>query len=317
MGTESNQSSGNRNIPASQDDSWEEERQRTGLFRWDDPENLMPPWSVPPGLMVPGPRQPDADAQPADPGPQPADPRPRHTGAEPPADPGSWPGVAPPAGWFLHPAQSPPAAHQERTSAQEPPRRSAQPAIHPARPRSVPGPRRRDPPQRHRQSRAFRRIRTRRRTRAARHSHAPQPLAERARRALAHPRAGRILVLPADAEASSPAPGPDPGALRPRGRPWLPAHPFRPGRFPGSGRRRAGSFPVAALSPALDRGRYRVGAASGPAAALAPDRLTFGRTVGVCTPGPPAPAARATAAGAHAVARAGVTVARADTRAPT
>src|SRR6476646_11596040 len=31
------------------------------------------------------------------------------------------------------------------------PRRSAQPAIHPARPRSVPGPRRRDPPQRHRQ----------------------------------------------------------------------------------------------------------------------------------------------------------------------
>ena len=120
MGTESNQSSGNRNIPASQDDSREEERQRTGLFRWDDAENLMPPWSVPPGLMVPGPRQPDADVQPADPGLQPADPRPRHTGAVPPADPGSWPGVAPPAGWFLHPAQSPPAAHQERTSAKEP-----------------------------------------------------------------------------------------------------------------------------------------------------------------------------------------------------
>ena len=197
------------------------------------------------------------------------------------------------------------------------PRRSAQPAIHPARPRSVPGPRRRDPPQRHRQSRAFRRIRTRRRTRVVRHSRAPQPLAERARRALAHPRAGRILVLPADAEASSPAPGPDPGALRPRGRPWLPAHPFRPGRFPGRGRRRAGSFPMAALSPALDRGRYRVGAASGSATALAPDRLTLGRAVGVCTPGPPAPVARATAAGAHAVARAGITVARAAARAPT
>src|SRR5690242_20709821 len=128
MDTESNQSSGNRNIPAFQDESWEEERQRTGLFRWDDPENLMPPWSVPPGLMVPGPRQPDADAQPAGPGPQPAgpgpqpaDPRPRHTGAEPPTDPGSWPGVAPPAGWFLHPTQSPPAAQQQRTSAQEPP----------------------------------------------------------------------------------------------------------------------------------------------------------------------------------------------------
>src|ERR1700729_1368145 len=110
MGTESNQSSGNRNIPASLNDSREEERQRTGLFRWDDPENLMPPWSVPPGLRVRGPRQPDADALPADPGPQPADPRPRHAGAEPPAAPGSWPGVAPPAGWFLHPAQSPPAA---------------------------------------------------------------------------------------------------------------------------------------------------------------------------------------------------------------
>src|SRR5690348_11514882 len=134
MGTESNQSSGKRNVPASRDDSWEEERQRTGLFRWDDPENLMPPWSVPAGLMVPGPRQPDADARPADPGSQPADPgsqpadpgfqpsdpRPRPTGAEPPPGSGSWPGVAPPAGWFLHRAQSPPAAHQERASAQEP-----------------------------------------------------------------------------------------------------------------------------------------------------------------------------------------------------
>ena len=50
--TESNQSSGNRNIGASAGDSREEERQRTGLFRWDGPENLMPAWSVPPGLMV-------------------------------------------------------------------------------------------------------------------------------------------------------------------------------------------------------------------------------------------------------------------------
>ena len=61
MSTESNQSSGNRDIPLSQEDSREEERQHTGLFRWDDPENLMPSWSVPSGLMVPGPRQPDAD----------------------------------------------------------------------------------------------------------------------------------------------------------------------------------------------------------------------------------------------------------------
>src|SRR2546425_8477394 len=107
MSTESNQSSGNRNIPASQEDSREEERQRTGLFRWDDPENLMPSWSIPPGLVVPGPRQPDADAQPSEldaqlsePGPRPSEPEPepgpRPAAAGPPADrSGSWPGVAP------------------------------------------------------------------------------------------------------------------------------------------------------------------------------------------------------------------------------
>ncbi len=134
MGTESNQSSGNRNIPVSREDSREEARQHTGLFRWDDPENLMPSWSVPPGLIIPGPRQPDADAQPAGPGPRPGGPGPRPgglgsppadagsppTAAEPPAGRGSWPGVAPPAGWFLHSAQSPPAARQEPTSAQKP-----------------------------------------------------------------------------------------------------------------------------------------------------------------------------------------------------
>ena len=196
------------------------------------------------------------------------------------------------------------------------PRRTAQPAIRPARPRSGSGPRHRNP-QRYRQTRASRRVRIPRRTRAARHSHARQPVAERPCRALAHPRARRILVFPAGAEASPPAPGPDPGALRPRGRPRLPAHPFRPGRSPGRGRRRERSFPMAALSPALDRSRYRVGAAPGPAVALAPDRLALSRTVGACTPGPAAPAARPTAAAAHAVAGAGVTVARTDTRADT
>ena len=57
MNTESDQSSENRH-PGS---SPEEERQRTGLFRRNDSENLMPPWSVPPGLMVPGLRAPDSN----------------------------------------------------------------------------------------------------------------------------------------------------------------------------------------------------------------------------------------------------------------
>src|SRR5438552_2783573 len=121
MSTEGNQSSGNRDIPLSQEDSREEERQRTGLFRWDDPENLMPSWPVPRGLIVPGPRQPDADARPSEPGPRPSESGSRPAAAETPADrSSSWPGVAPPAGWFLHSAQSPPAARQERIPAQEP-----------------------------------------------------------------------------------------------------------------------------------------------------------------------------------------------------
>src|SRR5438034_60137 len=108
MSTEGNQSSGNRDIPLSQEDSREEERQRTGLFRWDDPENLMPSWSVPPGLTVPGPRQPDAAPRPSGPAPRPSGPGPRPAAAEPPADrSSSWPGVAPPAGWFLHSAPAP------------------------------------------------------------------------------------------------------------------------------------------------------------------------------------------------------------------
>src|SRR5690349_24211686 len=100
MSTESDQSSGNRDIPLSQEDTREEERQRTGLFRWDDPENLMPSWSVPPGLIVPGPRQPDADdrlsdpgaqssqpgARPSQPGARPSEPGPQPSAAEPPAD---------------------------------------------------------------------------------------------------------------------------------------------------------------------------------------------------------------------------------------
>ena len=85
----------------------------------------MPSWSVPPGLMVPGPRHPEANAQPPGPAPQPPGPAPQPPGSapqpdaeEPASGDSSWPGVAPPAGWFLR-AASPPVARQESASARE------------------------------------------------------------------------------------------------------------------------------------------------------------------------------------------------------
>src|SRR5689334_14090970 len=120
MDTESNQSNEDRYQDASQED----ERQRTGLFSWEEPHNLMPPWSVPPGLLVPGPRQPDADATPSRSAHAIAAPEPSEPGSvpEPPADPeggepaatdNSWPGVALPAGWFLRAQPRPPAVRAE------------------------------------------------------------------------------------------------------------------------------------------------------------------------------------------------------------
>src|SRR5580658_8973001 len=113
MNTESNQSSGNRY----QDSSAPEEAQRTGAFGWGEPAGPVPPWSVPPGLMVPGPRRPLADAgapgdesSPDDPAQTDRDPgfSNQHSPAEDPADEhGVWPGVAAPAGWFLRPQETP------------------------------------------------------------------------------------------------------------------------------------------------------------------------------------------------------------------
>src|SRR5690348_18178045 len=103
MDTESNQSNEDRYQDASQED----ERERTGLFRWGEPHNLMPPWSVPPGLLVPGPRPPDADAtpsrsvhasatpEPSEPG-SPPEPTAEPEASEPVDDNSSWPGVAQP-----------------------------------------------------------------------------------------------------------------------------------------------------------------------------------------------------------------------------
>ena len=64
----------------------------------------------------------------------------------------------------------------------------------------------------------------------------PAPGAGR-RGALAPPRAGRILVLTADAEAGAPCAGRDPGAVRPGGRPRIPAQPFRFAGHPGAATR--------------------------------------------------------------------------------
>jgi hypothetical protein len=86
------------------------------MFRWDDPENLVPSWSVPPGLMVPEPRQPEADDAPDKQAPDKQ--APDRQAPEPVADgqavgesaddDNSWPGVAPPAGWFLRLPPPPP-----------------------------------------------------------------------------------------------------------------------------------------------------------------------------------------------------------------
>ena len=227
MSTESNQSSENRHLGASQ----EGERQHTGLYRWNDSENLIPPWSVPPGLIVPGPRQPEAGTPSSVPGPEP-------DVAAPSADADSWPGAAPPAGWFLRAPQAPPAAQSESIPAQPksvpahdtdgdlPGEWFAPPA--PASPHPPASPRRPPPALARRQSSAPRQPSARARQPSARR----QPLADRQLLAelqpgaLAHPRAGRLLVLSADAETSASCPRPDPGAVWPCGRPGLPAHPF-------------------------------------------------------------------------------------------
>src|ERR1700677_522038 len=106
MNTESNQSSGNRY----QDSPAPKEAQRTGAFGWGEPAGPVPPWSVPPGLIVPGPRLPFADADAPGDERSAEDPvqsdRDPDLGNQPPPDEdpadehGAWPGVAAPAGWF-------------------------------------------------------------------------------------------------------------------------------------------------------------------------------------------------------------------------
>ncbi len=98
----------------------------------------MPSWSVPPGLMVPDPRQPEANDAPDRQAPDRQAPDrqvpdrqvPDRQAPEPAADgqavgesaddDNSWPGVAPPAGWFLRLPQPPPPASPASASPASP-----------------------------------------------------------------------------------------------------------------------------------------------------------------------------------------------------
>ena len=90
MSTESDQLSENRHQePGSAEES---QHAATGGPVW--PDRVVPTWSVPPGLIASQAARSETDVAPPD--------------AEP-ADNDDWPGVAPPAGWFLRPVANGPA----------------------------------------------------------------------------------------------------------------------------------------------------------------------------------------------------------------
>src|SRR6516164_4253098 len=91
MSTESDRSSENRH----QEPGSAEEPQRAGTSDGAWPDRVVPPWSVPPGLIASQAARPDTEVAPSD--------------AEPADDDGDWPGAAPPAGWFLRSPASGPA----------------------------------------------------------------------------------------------------------------------------------------------------------------------------------------------------------------
>src|ERR1035438_7088431 len=126
MNTESNQSSENRSFGSSPP----EESQPQSAFGWGEPAGLVPPWSVPLGLVVPPPRPPDPET---------------HLSQEPVDDGDAWPGVARPARWFLRAPQPAPSAPQPAPSAPQPAPSAPQPPPSAAdtwRTTGVPSPRR-------------------------------------------------------------------------------------------------------------------------------------------------------------------------------
>src|SRR5271169_3007737 len=104
MSTESDRSSENRH----QEPGSAEEPQHAGTSGRAWPDQVAPPWSVPPGLIVPQAAAPVAerpDVTPAE--------------AEPTSDDDDLPGVSPPAGWFLRSSASSPADSPQPADAEE------------------------------------------------------------------------------------------------------------------------------------------------------------------------------------------------------
>src|SRR5580693_3609157 len=104
MSTESDRLSENRH----QEPASAEEPQRAGTSGPGWPDQVVSPWSVPPGLIAPQAVAQDAerpDATPAD--------------AEPASDDDDLPGVSPPAGWFLRSPASRPADSLQTADAEE------------------------------------------------------------------------------------------------------------------------------------------------------------------------------------------------------
>src|SRR3984957_11087098 len=106
MSTESDRSSENRH----QDPGSAEEPQHAGTSGRACPDQVVPPWSVPPGLIAPHAAHPDAErlhVTPAE--------------AEPSSGDDDLPGVSPPAGWFLRSPASSQADSPQTAAAEEDP----------------------------------------------------------------------------------------------------------------------------------------------------------------------------------------------------
>ena len=188
MDTERDRSSENRH----QEPGSAEEPQRAGTSGGSWPDRMVPSWSVPPGLIAPQTARPETDVTPPDAGPI--------------TDDGDWPGLAPPAGWFLPtpangPADSWPPADQADQADQATRRR---------RPGRQHGSKRRRRRERHRRVVRVTRARTGRVSRLLARGNG------RPRAGRGTSRSGQRRVRRARRQPPRPRPGPAPRPRRPR-----------------------------------------------------------------------------------------------------